>query len=68
MRNSLQGEKQRHEARLAELRAAIDAGDSSGVAEGNVFAYVRKALRLPTQRLDRTPPETRAMKDEGAGQ
>jgi hypothetical protein len=33
--------------KLAALRAAIDAGDASGIAEGDVFARVRKALNLP---------------------
>ena len=34
------------EAKLEALRAAIDEGDSSGVAEGNVFVQVREALHL----------------------
>ena len=38
---------QHDEAKLAALRAAIDEGDASGVAEGDVFARVRKALNLP---------------------
>lgn len=29
------------------LRAAIDEGDASGIAEGNVFAQVRETLNLP---------------------
>jgi hypothetical protein len=33
--------------KLAALRAAIDKGDSSGIAEGDVFARVREALNLP---------------------
>lgn len=40
-------EEELHEANLAALRAAIDEGDTSGVAEGNVFARVRKTLKLP---------------------
>jgi hypothetical protein len=32
---------------LAVLRAAIDDGDASGVAEGDVFAQVRETLNLP---------------------
>jgi hypothetical protein len=40
-------EKQQYEARLAALRAAIDEGDASGIAEGDVFARVRRALNLP---------------------
>lgn len=31
---------------LAALRAAIDDGDASGVAEGNSFAHVRRTLKL----------------------
>jgi antitoxin ParD1/3/4 len=33
--------EQRHEAKLAALRAAVRDGDASGVAEGDVFARVR---------------------------
>ena len=47
---TLEREERRYEAKLAALRAAIDEGDSSGVAEGDVFAHVRKALKLPTKR------------------
>ena len=36
-----------HEAKPAPLRAAIDEGDASGIAPGNVFGRVRKALKLP---------------------
>jgi antitoxin ParD1/3/4 len=36
----------RYEAKLAALRAAIDEGDASGVAQGNVFARTRKTLKL----------------------
>ena len=43
---TLEREEQQYEAKLAKLRAAIDDGDSSGVAEGDVFARVRKALKL----------------------
>jgi antitoxin ParD1/3/4 len=39
---------QQYDAELAALRAAIDEGDASGVAEGDVFARVREALNLPT--------------------
>jgi antitoxin ParD1/3/4 len=45
---TLEREEQQHEAKLAALRSAIDAGDASGIAEGNVFAHVRKSLNLPT--------------------
>ncbi len=43
---SLEREEQQHEAKLAALRAAIDEGDASGVARGNVFGRVRKTLKL----------------------
>jgi hypothetical protein len=36
-----------HRSVLAALRAAIDEGDASGVAEGDVFARVRETLNLP---------------------
>jgi antitoxin ParD1/3/4 len=45
---SLEREEQRHEAKLAALRTAIDEGDASGVAEGNVFERVRQKLNLPS--------------------
>jgi len=35
-----------YEAKLEALRSAIDEGGTSGVAEGDVFAQVREALRL----------------------
>jgi hypothetical protein len=35
---------------LPGLRAAIDEGDASGIAEGDVFARVREALNLPAPR------------------
>src|SRR6266481_9369154 len=44
---TLEREEQQFEAKLAALRAAIDEGDASGVAEGDVFGRVRKALKLP---------------------
>jgi antitoxin ParD1/3/4 len=43
---SLEREEQRHEAKLVALRAAIDAGDASGIAEGGVFERVREKLNL----------------------
>jgi antitoxin ParD1/3/4 len=43
----LEREEQQYEAKLAALRAAIDEGDSSGVAQGNVFGRARKTLKLP---------------------
>jgi antitoxin ParD1/3/4 len=47
---TLEREEQQYEAKIAALRAAIDAGDASGIAEGNVFGRVRKALKLPVSR------------------
>jgi len=44
---TLEREEQQYEAELAALRAAIDEGDASSVAEGDVFGRVRKALKLP---------------------
>jgi antitoxin ParD1/3/4 len=48
---NLEREEQQYEARLIALRTAIDDGDASGVAEGDVFARVRETLKRPT-----TPP------------
>lgn len=47
---TLEREEQQYEAKLAALRAAIDEGDASGMAQGNVFDRVRKTLNLPTTR------------------
>jgi antitoxin ParD1/3/4 len=47
---TLEREEQEYEAKLTALRAAIDEGDASGIAEGNVFGRVRKALKLPGSR------------------
>jgi antitoxin ParD1/3/4 len=43
---TLEREEEQYEAKISALRAAVDAGDASGVAEGNVFRRVRKALKL----------------------
>lgn len=45
-KDALKREDQEEQAKLAVLRAAIDEGDASGVAEGDVFARVREALKL----------------------
>jgi len=47
---TLEREERQYEAKLAALRTAIDEGDASGVAEGDVFAQVRKTLKLPSAR------------------
>lgn len=39
-----------YEARLVALRAAVDEGDASGIADGDVFARVRNALNIPVSR------------------
>jgi antitoxin ParD1/3/4 len=44
---TLEREEQQYEAKLAGLRAAIDEGDASGIAEGDVFGRIRKTLKLP---------------------
>jgi antitoxin ParD1/3/4 len=43
---TLERDEQIFEAKLAALRAAIDEGDASGVAEGDVFSQVRARLNL----------------------
>jgi len=44
----LEREERRYEAELAAVRGAVDEGDASGIAEGDVFARVRTTLNLPT--------------------
>jgi antitoxin ParD1/3/4 len=39
-----------HAAKLDALRSAIDEGDASGLARGNVFRRVRKSLKLSASR------------------
>jgi antitoxin ParD1/3/4 len=39
-------EERQYEAKLAALRAAIDEGDASGIARGDVFHRVRETLDL----------------------
>ena len=47
---TLEREERLYEAKLQELRAAIDEGDASGVVKGDVFAQVREALHLAADR------------------
>jgi antitoxin ParD1/3/4 len=47
---TLEHEEQVFEAKLTALRTAIDDGDASGVAEGDVFAQVREKLNLASNR------------------
>ncbi len=42
----LERDERLYEAKLEALRAAVDEGDASGIAEGDVFAQVREALNL----------------------
>jgi antitoxin ParD1/3/4 len=44
---TLEREEQQYEAKLVALRAAIDEGDSSGIAKGDAFARVRETSKLP---------------------
>ncbi len=44
---NLEREEREYEAKLAALRTAIDEGDASGMAKGDVFRRVRKRLKLP---------------------
>jgi antitoxin ParD1/3/4 len=43
---TLEREERVYEAKLEALRAAVDEGERSGIAEGDVFAQVRGALKL----------------------
>lgn len=45
---TLEREEQEYEAKLALLRQAIDEGDASGIAEGDVFAHIRQNRLHPT--------------------
>ena len=44
---TLERDERQYEAKLIALRAAIDEGDSSSIAEGNAFTRVREKLSLP---------------------
>ena len=46
---TLEREEREYEVKLAALRAAIDEGDASGIAEGDVFARIRERLDLPAR-------------------
>jgi len=47
---TLEREEQEYEAKLAVLRAAIDEGDASGIAEDGVFERVLETLKPPKTR------------------
>ena len=44
---TLEREEREYEEKLAALRKAIDEGDASGIATGDVFARIRGKLNLP---------------------
>jgi antitoxin ParD1/3/4 len=44
---TLEREEQEFEAKLTALREAIVEGEQSGIARGDVFAQVRRKLKLP---------------------
>jgi antitoxin ParD1/3/4 len=46
---TLERDEQEHEAKVAALRAAIDEGDASGIATGDVFARARRKAGLPAR-------------------
>jgi len=46
---TLEREEQEYEAKIALLRAAIDEGDASGIAKGDVVGRIRKKLNLPAK-------------------
>jgi antitoxin ParD1/3/4 len=46
----LEREEREYEAKLVALRAAIDDGDASGMAKGDVFARIRKTIGLHAPR------------------
>jgi antitoxin ParD1/3/4 len=43
---TLERDERLYETKLEVLRSAIDEGDASGIAEGDVFAQVREILAL----------------------
>ena len=47
---TLEREEQEYDAKLAVLRAAIDEGDASGIAEDGVFERVLETLKVPKTR------------------
>jgi hypothetical protein len=58
-RRALEREEPGHQAKLSSLRAAIDEGDASGVADDNVFTRVRQKLTCHQQpATSNQPPAT----------
>jgi len=56
-RNSESSWSEEDKRKLAALRRAIDEGDASGIAKGDVFARVRKKLGLPKRSRVQVPPK-----------
>jgi antitoxin ParD1/3/4 len=48
---SLDREERFYQVKLEALRSAIDEGDASGVAKGDVIARVRKAVGVPRKKI-----------------
>jgi len=46
---TLEREEREYEVKLTLLQQAIDEGDASGIAEGDMIARVRKSLDLPAR-------------------
>lgn len=46
----LERDEQAYDASVAGLRTAIDEGDASGVAEGDLFARIRRTLKRPSSK------------------
>jgi antitoxin ParD1/3/4 len=47
----LEREEKEYDAKMAALRQAIAEGEASGIAEGDVFANVRRRLNLPERAI-----------------
>jgi antitoxin ParD1/3/4 len=47
----LEREEKEYDAKMAALRQAIAEGETSGIAEGDVFANVRRRLNLPERAI-----------------
>ncbi|MBV9267776.1 MAG: type II toxin-antitoxin system ParD family antitoxin [Acidobacteriaceae bacterium] len=46
----LERDEQENEAKLAAIRAAIDEGDASGIAEDDLFSRLRQSIELQITR------------------
>ena len=46
---TLDRDEKQNEVKLAVLRRAIDEGDTSGIASGDVFFRIRKTFNLPVK-------------------